>query len=157
MAKSSLADTLEAIKRSEVNAVVGAIASWAAARDDVRALALAGSWARGNPHQASDVDLLLFTDHNDWYRHRRNLLTEIDFQRAGYSLHASKNAVYGVVWSRHIHLLPSAEVELTFAKCSWARTEVIGPGTRRVVEDAFQIILDKDGMLARLVGVVMSG
>jgi hypothetical protein len=65
--------------------------------------------------------------------------------------------VYGVVWSRHIHLLPSSEVELTFAKCSWARTVVIDPGTRRMVKDAFQIILDKDGMLARLVGVLMSG
>jgi hypothetical protein len=96
--QSSLGDTLEAMKSSEVNAVVSAIASWALARDDVRALALAGSWARGNPHQASDVDLLLFTD-NGWYRHRWKWLTEIDFERAGYSLHSSRNAMYGVVWS----------------------------------------------------------
>jgi uncharacterized protein len=145
------------MKSSEVNAVVGAIAGWAAARNDVRALALAGSWARGNPHQASDVDLLLFTDHDEWYRRRRNWLTEIDFERAGYSFHSSKNTMYGVVWSRHIHLLPSSEVELTFAKCSWTRTDVIDTGTRRVVEDALQIILDEDGILARLVEAVMSG
>jgi hypothetical protein len=87
-------------------------------------------------HQASDVDLLLFTDNNDWYRHRWKWLTEIDFERAGYSLHSSRNAAYGVVWSRHIHLLPSSEVEL---------------------EDAFQIIFDKDGMSARLVEVVTAG
>jgi hypothetical protein len=110
--KFSLGDTLEAMKSSEVNAVVGTIAGWADARHDVRADALAGSWA-GNPYQASDVDLLSFTDHNDWYRHRRKRLTEIDFERVGHSLHSSKTAVYGGGLVAAHHLLTSSEVELT--------------------------------------------
>jgi uncharacterized protein len=56
-----------------------------------------------------------------------------------------------------VHLLPAAEVELAFAKCSWAQTEPVDGGTRGVVNDAFQIIFDKDGMLSKLISAVMSG
>jgi hypothetical protein len=55
-----------------------------------------------------------------------------------------------------MHLLPTAEVELTFAECSWAQTEPVDEGTRGVVKDAFRIIFDKDG-LCKLIAAVMSG
>jgi uncharacterized protein len=83
-------------------------------------------------------------------------LSEIDFRGAGYRLQSSEDAIYGVVWSRHVNLLPGAEVELTFAECSWARTDPIDGGTRGVVEDAFRIIFDKDRILAKLVDAFMS-
>jgi hypothetical protein len=54
-------------------------------------------------------------------------------------------------------LLPAAQVELTFAQCSWARTDPVDLGTRSIVKDAFEIIFDKDGTLARVVDAVMSG
>src|SRR5205807_2454032 len=101
--------------------------------DDIRAMALLGSWARGNPRQTSDVDLLFLTDQTKKYRHRRKWLTEIDFRTAGYTVQSSDWAAYGDVWSLHVHLLPTAEVELTFANCSWAKTDPIDSGTRRVV------------------------
>jgi hypothetical protein len=53
--------------------------------------------------------------------------------------------------------MPAAKVELTFAKCSWARTDPVDPGTQTVVKDAFEIIFDKDGTLARVVNAVISG
>jgi hypothetical protein len=115
------------------------------------------SWARGNQGQASDIDLLLLSDCADEYRHSQEWLAEIDFPGAGYRFNSSENANYGVVWSRHIHLLPAAEVELTFAGCCWAQIEPIDDGTRSVVKDAFQIIFDKDGMLSTLIAAVMSG
>ena len=64
--------------------------------------------------------------------------------------------MYGVAWSEHIHLQPDVEVELTFAKCSWASTDPIDEGTRRVVGDGFLIVFDKDGSLHRLIAAVGS-
>lgn len=148
---------LERMNSVEAKAIAGAVADWAIVRDDIRALALAGSWARGNPHQASDIDLLLLSDRADEYRGLQKWLSEIDFTKAGYRIHSSNNVRYGVVWSLHIHLLPKAEVELTFAKCSWARTDPVDSGTRCVVKDAFCIIFDKDGILTKLVDRVASG
>ncbi|HTC05663.1 MAG TPA: nucleotidyltransferase domain-containing protein [Xanthobacteraceae bacterium] len=139
---------------TEASALVSAVTSWAIRRGDIRAMALVGSWARGDPNQISDIDLLLLSDRVHEYRRCQEWLTEIDFAGAGYRLHSSESASYGVVWSRHVHLLPAAEVELAFAACSWAQTAPVDDGTRGVVKDAFRIIFDKDEMLSKLVAAV---
>jgi uncharacterized protein len=143
------------MKLADVHAVTAVVANWAIKRDDIRAMAMLGSWVRGNPRPASDLDLLLLSDLAADYQCRRAWLTEIDFQKAGFRLRSSESTVYGVVWSQHVHLLPAAEVELTFARCSWARTDPVDTGTYVVVRDAFQIIFDRDGILAKLVDAVM--
>jgi uncharacterized protein len=144
------------MKAADANAIVRAVADWAICREDIRAMALVGSWARGDPHQGSDVDLLLLSDRADEYRARQEWLAEIDFESAGYGIASSEGASYGVVWSCHVVTSPAGMVELTFAQRSWAQADTIDAGTRRVVKDAFRIIFDKDGALAKLVSVVMS-
>jgi len=50
------------MKTAEANAIVSAVTGWAIERGDICAMALVGSWARGNPRQDSDIDLLLLSD-----------------------------------------------------------------------------------------------
>ena len=150
-------DYTSRMKTADAKAIVRRVADWAVYREDIRAMALCGSWARGDTHQGSDIDLLLLSDRAAEHRLHQEWLAEISFEGAGYRILWSEDASYGVVWSRHIALMPTAKVELTFAQCSWARTDPIDVGTRRIVKDAFEIILDKDGTLARLVNAVMSG
>jgi uncharacterized protein len=131
-------------------ALVNVVADWAIRRDDIRAMALVGSWARGNPHPHSDLDLLLLTDEAEQYCDD-HWVAEIGFGREGYSVCSSRSAIYGAAASRHVQLVPAADVELTFATCSWAGAEPIDEGTRAIVNDAFRVIFDKDGVMARLV------
>jgi hypothetical protein len=100
---------------------------------------------------------LLLSDRADEYRRRRKWLAEIDFEGVGYRVLSIENASYGVVWSRHVTLVPIAKVELTFAGCSWARIDPVDVGTGNVVRDAFRVIFDKDRILAALIHAVMSG
>jgi predicted nucleotidyltransferase len=148
---------LALMKLAEANAIITAVRSWAIKRDDIRAMALVGSWARGDQGQVSDIDLLLLSDRVDEYRHSQKWVTEIDLRGSGYRLISSESAIYGAVWSRHVRLLPAAEIELAFAECSWAQTEPVDDGTRGVVKDAFRIIFDKDRMLSKLVAAVAPG
>jgi uncharacterized protein len=141
---------------ADANAIVRMVADWSVNHEDIRAMAVVGSWARGDPHQGSDIDLLLLSDRAPEYRLRWEWLTEIPFEGAGYHVLSSEDASYGVVWSRHITLLPTAKVE-SFAQCSWARTDPVDLGTRSIVTDAFEIIFDKDGRLAGVINAVMSG
>jgi uncharacterized protein len=145
------------MKAADADAIVRVIADWAVDHEDIRAMALIGSWARGDPRQGSDVDILLLSDWAADYRLRSDWLAEISFGKAGYRILSSGDASYGVVWSRHVKLMPAATVELTFARRSWARTEPVDLGTQSIVKDAFKIIFDKDGALARVVDAVMSG
>ena len=144
------------MKAADVNAIVRAVADWALCREDIRAMALVGSWARGDPHQNSDVDLLLLSDRADEYRVRKDWLAEIDFESAGYGIASSQDASYGAVWSCHVAMSPAGMVELTFARHSWAQADTVDAGARRVVKDAFRIIFDKDATLEKLVSVVIA-
>jgi uncharacterized protein len=141
------------MKLADVNAITTAVANWAIEQHDIRAMAMLGSWVRGTPRPTSDLDLLLLSDVASDYQRCRRWLTEIDFQNAGFRLRCSESAIYGVVWSQHVHLLPAAEVELI--TCSWASTDPIDNGTRLVLQDALQIILDRDELLTKLVVAVM--
>ena len=141
---------------SPVNVIIDTVRDWAIARDDVRPMALAGSWARGNARAESHIDVLLLTDRMEEYQASKKWLDEIDFAHAGYRIEFSEGAAYGSAWSQHIHLLPRAEVELTFANCNWASSAPLDAGTRRIVSDGFRILFDKDGQLAKLILAVTS-
>ncbi len=141
---------------AQANSITTVVAHWAIERDDIRAVALLGSWARGNPTPTSDLDLLLLTDLAQCYR-SGTWLTEIAFQNVGFRLRSIDGAIYGVVWSAHVHLVPAADVELTFAECTWASVDPVDDGTRAVVKDAFHIVFDRDGILTKLVNAVMTG
>ena len=66
------------MKSAEAWAIVNAVADWAIEREDIRAMTLVGSWARGNPHQASDIDLLLLSDRAHEYRRRQKWLAAVE-------------------------------------------------------------------------------
>ena len=46
------------------------------------------------------------------------------------------------------------EVEVGIAAPSWAATDPVDPGTRRVVEEGMRIIYDPEELLTRLVGAL---
>ena len=117
---------------------------------DFRAAALCGSWARGNPHEDSDLDFLIIVEDPAALRRRQKWLPELDFTITGFSYVGHTTATYGVVWSAHIDLEPRGEIELAFANETWARLTPLDPGTRHVVTDAFRILADKDGHFFRL-------
>jgi elongation factor P hydroxylase len=85
----------------QANAIAIAVAHWAIERDDIRAMAMLGSWARGDPRPTSDLDLLPLSDLAPDCRNR-TWLTEIAFQNAGFRFHSSDSAIYGIVWSEHV-------------------------------------------------------
>jgi uncharacterized protein len=69
------------MKTADANAIVRMVADWTVDHEDIRALALIGSWARGDPHEESDIDLLLLSDRAAEYRLRWEWLAEISFEK----------------------------------------------------------------------------
>jgi hypothetical protein len=126
------------------------VAGWVARQPDLRGLALAGSWARGNARPESDLDLVILATDQDRYRRDAAWLGTLGLEGAGYRIVARTPAPYGVVWSWHLQLEPDAKLELAFAGPDWASINPVDAGTRRVVDDAFKILVDKDGRLGAL-------
>jgi predicted nucleotidyltransferase len=135
---------------AETDRMIAVIQWLVTGRDDLRGMAVCGSWARGNPRPDSDLDLLIVAQGPELLRRRQKWIRELKFSDAGFRYIGHKTAKYGAVWSAHIELEPEAKLELTFAKESWASIHPIDQGTRDVVTDAFKVLIDKDGTLQRL-------
>jgi uncharacterized protein len=111
---------------------------------DIRGLALVGSWARGSARADSDVDLVVLTSHPDRY------LADDDWTAALGDAEVLDTQAWGVLTERRLLLKGGLEVEVGIAEPTWAATDPVDPGTRRVVTDGLRILHDPDGRLAAL-------
>ena len=123
--------------------VVACVVRWALDRPAVRAVALAGSWARGRPRAATDVDLVVLADDEP--------LDVADAQPADAVDLGSRR--WGPLHERRFRLTSGLEVDMGLAPLSWAAVPV-DDGTALVVGDGFRVLWDPDGLLTRLVGAV---
>jgi predicted nucleotidyltransferase len=118
-------------------------------RDDLRALAVCGSWARGCPRRDSDLDLLILAREPKKWRTDLNWLRDLPFERTGLRIHSVETSMYGAVWSAHIRLGFDIELEISFGETAWA-SDALDSGSLRIVSDGLVVEVDKDGLLTKL-------
>ena len=139
----------EASRRDEVRAVCRSVAGWAAARPDVVAVGLAGSWARGAARPDSDVDLVVLTEVPErWVRADDWIAAAV-----GPDVTPVRTRAWGVLTERRVRLTSGLEVELGIVPREWA-AEPVDDGTARVVRDGFRVLHDPEGVLRRLLAAV---
>jgi uncharacterized protein len=132
----------------EVQRILDLAREWAEAKTDVRGLALVGSWARGEAHPDSDVDLVLLAVRKERY------VADDDWLR-----HLGCRAVVGTaprgpVVERRVRMASGLEVEFCLAPLYWASLFPLDSSTRRVAADGMQLLHDPDGLLTALARVV---
>ncbi|HET8741344.1 MAG TPA: nucleotidyltransferase domain-containing protein [Gaiella sp.] len=131
---------------AEVDAFLDHVGRWAASRGDVAAVALVGSWARGEAQAGSDVDLVVLThdpaaylEHDGW------------IEQLAPGTRLVRAASWGAIDERRLLLPSGLEVEVGVGRPSWADTDPVDPGTRRVVCDGLRPVFDPAGLLAAVV------
>jgi uncharacterized protein len=131
--------------QEEVERLLEHAASWAAAREDVAAAALVGSWARGAARADSDVDLVLLTESPARYTEDESWIEEL---AAGASV--VRRADWGAITERRLRLPSGLELEVGVGRPSWAGVDPVDAGTRRVVTDGMRPLHDPRGLLGAL-------
>jgi predicted nucleotidyltransferase len=128
---------------SSAEALVDQVTKWASRRDDIVALVLIGSHARGRARRDSDIDLVLLCSEPD------------DYVRATGWVEAfgvAKEVVledWGLVRSVRVFYEHGPEVEFGIAGAEWA-TIPPPPGTMEVLSGGALVLLDREGSLSRL-------
>lgn len=112
--------------------------------DDVRAVAVVGSVARGCARVDSDVDVVWLTDDIARY-----VLSE-DWARDLGAVGGVTTRDWGAITERRFTLASGLEVDFGVGDAAWASIAPVDAGTRRVVGDGLEIIHDPDGLLAAL-------
>ena len=134
---------------AHVLAVLDAARMLAVEKPDVVAIALVGSWGRGAGRPDSDVDLVVLT-------HRPTPLLETDdwYQVFGPQAVLVRSADFGAIQERRLRLPGGLEVEIGVGSPSWADSDPVDPGTRRVVLDGLVPLYDPAHLLAGLIPAV---
>ncbi|MGB3655303.1 MAG: nucleotidyltransferase domain-containing protein [Rivularia sp. (in: cyanobacteria)] len=136
-----------------ISAILEKVANWAEIRSEILALALVGSYARGEAKPNSDIDLMVITSNTEFFRQNHNWIHEINWESINYKILTFNDAQYGVVWSRHIYLsslnneFNNIKVEISFGLPTWASVNPIDSGTFNVVSRGCKIIYDPQGIL----------
>jgi hypothetical protein len=144
-------------RRRECDAVVAAVARWAAGRTDVAAVAMVGSYARagdGGPSMASDVDLVVLTREVAAYEGTSGWDVASVLGVGGPIV---RTQWWGPLLERRVRLPSGFEVELGFAPPSWATSRPVDGGTARVVTGGCVAVFDPEGVVAALSAAVAAG
>lgn len=134
--------------------VLTLVTRWASAREDVEAVALVGSHARGAARPDSDVDVMLLVSDPGRLRQGARWIDEIPWGRVNAQIASWTDEDYGAAWSRRIVLSNGFEIEMTFSSPRWAATDPCDEGTRQVIQGGRRILFDPGGMLGRLIRAI---
>lgn len=127
--------------------IIDAAERWAPTVVGLRAVGLAGSWARGTAKAGSDVDLIVVVDDveawvssSEWIGDFGQSVSVVDED-------------WGMVRSRRVQYASGAEVEFGLTTIEWAAVP-LDAGTARVIADGFRILHDPDDLLCAVVRAV---
>lgn len=124
--------------------------AWIEPREDVRALVVVGSVARGNARPDSDVDVVVLTTRPARYLENVEWVSEFGVAQRVELEH------YGKVTSVRTAYGGGLEVEFAIAAADWASTP-LDPGTEAVARDGIVVLLDRDGDATALVDAFERG
>ena len=138
----------------EVEHILEMVRKWAENKPKIHAVALVGSWARGQARLDSDIDLMFLTSQpelffldSDWFGylpwHRLELRVVDYYDRS-----------YGVVKSRHLRFSQGQRIEFGFGYTNWADTKPIDAGTFAVASLGLKIIYDPERLLTNLINTI---
>ena len=127
-----------------LEALLGQVSRWAAQRSDVLGVALVGSYARGNPHQGSDVDLVMVVENVDRY------LSDDGWLRSFGRVESIDEEDYGLVQSRRVRYAGGLEVEWGLTDRKWLCTKPLDEPTAKVIAEGMRILRDPHGSVGKL-------
>ena len=120
---------------------------WALCEDRIAAVILVGSYARGEARPDSDVDFVIIT------QHARSYVSAPQFtSQFGVCIRKSIEQ-YGKVVSIRACYQGGLEVEYGMAELDWASLP-LDVGTRRVLEDGYIILADKQRVFDEVTRVI---
>jgi hypothetical protein len=131
-------------RTNEVRTLLVTLRGWAQGRPRRRRVVLAGFWAHGDARMDSDVDAVLLTEDRTPY------LEDGVWVRGVGGVELVRTRRWGTATEKRFALPSGLEVELVVAPPSWAATDPVDEGTRRVVTDGVWVLYDPKGILAGL-------
>jgi hypothetical protein len=131
-----------------IEAFIAALKEWATQQPGILAVAIIGSHARTTARQDSDVDVVAIVDDPAHY-----LKTSGWLQHFG-QVHTVSDENWGLLQSKRVHYADGMEVEFGITVRTWASTDPVDPGTKKVVLNGMRVLYDPEALLESLLTTV---
>ena len=125
------------------------INAWSESQSNIIAIALVGSYARGEATESSDVDLVIITSSPEAMINNPAWID--NFGRP----HKINYEDWGKVQSIRALYPNGLEVEFGITDMNWL-AQPIDEGTMSVIEDGIQIVFEREGYLSAKLGEILS-
>ena len=142
------------MNRAKLDTVLDIMVHFGKEYQEILAIGLCGSWARGEAHEDSDIDLVFVVQDQHTFK-STDWIKELNFSQMNDQIAFYKDQEYGRVWSRHVFLKSGIEIEFSFTDESWADINNLDSGTKKVVSDGYKILYDPTFILDGLVNKVL--
>ena len=117
--------------------------NWAELQTDIYAILLVGSHARGDAKPDSDVDLVIICNEPSDY------LKQVEWIREFGKPSRKVFEDWGIVTSVRVWYEDGLEVEFGITTEDWVK-EPLDEGTKRTINDGYQILVDKSAKATRV-------
>lgn len=115
------------------------VAKWGERCPAIDSIILAGSFARGEERQDSDLDFCILTGDKD------RMVQEQEFAAQFGMIKKKQTEYYGACTSVRVWYQEGIEAEFGFVKPDWISLP-LDPGTERVLQDGYLVLTDKRGL-----------
>lgn len=113
--------------------------AWAEKEENIQAVGLVGSHAKGTAKYDSDIDLIIIVEDKDFFIKNSDWINNFgEIERA-------KDEIWGNVKTKRVFYTNGLEVEYNFDTKDWANPT--DEGTKRVLTDGIKILVDKEQIL----------
>ncbi len=116
--------------------------AWASAHGDMQAIALVGSYARGEAREDSDIDLVLLTDRPQQY------LEDIKWIERFGVMKKHQTEDYGKLTSIRVWYQNGVEVEYGITTPDWAAIP-LDAGTQQVLRGGMRVLFERENLLSQ--------
>ena len=140
-----------------VDRILQMVETWAETQPEIHAVALVGSWARGQAKADSDIDLMFLTPNSQLFFLNPNYFGSFPWHKLSLKVIDYYDRTYGVVKSRHFCFSQGQKIEFSFGYTNWADTNPIDAGTLAVASSGLKIIYDPDRLLTNLITTIRRG
>lgn len=113
--------------------------TWAENEENIQAVGLVGSHAKGTAKPDSDIDLMIIVRDKDFYIKNSDWINNFG------EVERVKDETWGNVKTKRLFYKNGLEVEYNFDTKEWANPK--DPGTKKVVSDGMKILVDKEQIL----------
>lgn len=129
--------------KEKANSLLKQFKEWSELQSHVTGVALVGSFARGDFHPNSDIDLVIISSDKDLTLR----VIKSDFNYGDISSYQIEE--WGILTSLRVFYENGLEVEYGVVTNQWVE-EPLDQGTRNVVKNGFQVVNDKEKVFSSI-------